>query len=183
VNLCSLEVGRLGIGTITVMTNDLKCRDTDYIDFIIASPRHFSCTEAAKVQPEAPDPPAHDAFTRLLHRLEPDPETLWPEARPLVHRKGGVLVLDDSTLDKHYAKKIDLVTRHWSGKHHAVVRGIHLTTLLWTDGDRHIPCDYRLYDVGTRRRRESCEGRCGRTSLNHCTAFHDRVTPMEIEKN
>ena len=69
------------------------------------------------MQPESPDPPAHDAFTRLLHRLEPDPETLWDEARPLVHRKGGVLVLDDSTLDKPYAKKIDLVGRHWSGKH------------------------------------------------------------------
>jgi putative transposase len=128
------------------MTNRVKCRDTDYIDFIIASPKLFSCTEAAKVQPEALDPPAHDAFTRLLHRLEPDPETLWTEARPLVHRRGGVLVLDDSTLDKPYAKKMDLVTRHWSGKHHAVVSGINLITLLWTDGDRSLPCDYRLYD-------------------------------------
>jgi len=81
------------------MTNRVKCRDTDYIDFIIATPKHFSCTEAAKVQPVSPDPPAHDAFTRLLHRLEPDPETLWHEARPLVHRQGGVLVLDDRQLE------------------------------------------------------------------------------------
>ena len=123
-----------------------KCTAVDYINFIIASPKLFSCVEAAKVQPEARDSPAHDAFTRLLLRLEPDPETLWQEARPLVHRAGGVLVIDDSTLDKPYAKSIDLVTRHWSGKHHAVVRGINLTTLLWTDGDRHVPCDYRLYD-------------------------------------
>jgi putative transposase len=124
-----------------------KCSATDYINFIIASPKLFSCTEAAKVQPEVPDSPAHDAFTRLLLRLEPDPETLWEEARPMVHRQGGLLVLDDSTLDKPYAKSIDLVTRHWSGKHHAVVRGINLTTLLWTDGDRQVPCDYRLYDM------------------------------------
>ena len=40
------------------------------------------------------------------------------------------------------------MTRHWSGKHHAVVRGINPGTLLWTDGDRQIPCDYRLYDKG-----------------------------------
>jgi hypothetical protein len=26
------------------------------------------------------------------------------------------------------------------------VNGINLVTLLWTDGDRHIPCDYRIYD-------------------------------------
>lgn len=41
---------------------------------------------------------------------------------------------------------IELITRHWSGKHHSVVSGINLMTLLWTDGDRHIPCDYRVYD-------------------------------------
>ena len=134
--------------TIVLMTNDVKCHDTDYIDFIIASPRLLAFTEAARVQTEAVDPPAHDAFTRLLLRLVPDPKTLWQEAGPLVGRAGGLLVLDDSTLDKPYAKAIDLVTRHWSGKHHAVVRGINLISLLWTDGDRHIPCDYRLYDKG-----------------------------------
>src|SRR5436305_4417242 len=126
--------------------NAVRCRDTDYIDFLIASPRIFTCTEAVKVQPESSQAPAHDAFTRLLHRLEPDPETLWDEAQPMVRRRDGLLVLDDSTLDKFYAKKIELVTRHWSGKHKRVVRGINLITLVWTDGDRVVPCDYRLYD-------------------------------------
>ena len=74
------------------------------------------------------------------------PKTLWLEAQPQVRNAEGFLVLDDSTLDKLYAHKIELVTRHWSGKHHAVVKGINLLTVLWTDGDRHLPCDYRLYD-------------------------------------
>ena len=39
-----------------------------------------------------------------------------------------------------------LVTRHWSGKHHAVVEGINLTTMLWTDGLSSLPCDCRLYE-------------------------------------
>lgn len=55
-------------------------------------------------------------------------------------------MVDDSTLDKPYAKKIDWVQRHWSGKHHAVVEGINLMTLLWTEGDRHLPVDYCLCD-------------------------------------
>ena len=97
-------------------------------------------------RPPASRPPAHDAFTRLLTRLEPDPDTLWAEAEPQVRRDDGILVIDDSTLDKPYAIAIDLVTRHWSGKHHAVVKGISPVSLLWTDGDRHIPCDYRVYD-------------------------------------
>ena len=121
----------------------------EYTDFLIATPKAVSATEAARVQPHRPNAPSHDAFTRLLHRLEPDPDALWAEARPQVVPDDGVLVIDDSTLDKPYARHIDLVTRHWSGKHHAVVQGINLVTLLWTDGDRHIPCDYRVYDTAT----------------------------------
>lgn len=126
--------------------NAIKCHDLDSIDFLIASPRAFTCTEAASVQPESSRPPSHDAFTRLLHRLEPDPQALWAEARPMVHLRGGLLVLDDSTLDKPYAKEIDLVARHWSGKHKRVVWGINLITTVWTDGDRITPVDYRVYD-------------------------------------
>ena len=123
-----------------------RCSDTDSIDFLVATPRAVRCVEAARVQPRRADAPAHDAFTRLLHRLEPDPAALWEEVAPLVDRTKGVLVGDDSTLDKPYARKMDLVTRHWSGKHHAVVAGINLITLIWTDGDRIIPIDYRVYD-------------------------------------
>jgi putative transposase len=126
--------------------NPPKCSDDDYINFLIATPRAVSATEAAKVQGHEEHAPAHDAFTRLLHRLEPDAETLWREARTQINLSRGILVIDDSTLDKPYAKKMELVVRHWSGKHHAVVSGINLITLLWTDGDRHVPVDYRVFD-------------------------------------
>jgi hypothetical protein len=42
--------------------------------------------------------------------------------------------MDDTTLDKPYARKMDLVTRHWSSKHQRVVQGFALLTLLWTVG-------------------------------------------------
>ena len=122
-------------------------RGTEFgcIDFLVAPPRTCSRTEAARVQPDASTAPAHDSFTRLLHRQEPDAETLWSEAKPPVVRRRGVLVIDDSTPAKLYARKIELVTRHWSGKHHEVISGINLITLPWTDGDRKIPVDYRIY--------------------------------------
>jgi len=126
--------------------NPPKCSDDDYIDFVIATPRVVSATEAAKVQGDEEQAPAHDAFTRLLHRLEPDAETLWTEASSQISLSQGILVIDDSTLDKPYARKMELVARHWSGKHHKVVSGINLISLLWTDGDRHIPVDYRIFD-------------------------------------
>jgi hypothetical protein len=123
-----------------------KVQPEQYIQFLLASPEQFTCTEAAAVQPAQPDPPAHDAFRRLLTRLEPGPDTLWREALPQIRPGDGLWVLDDSTLDKPYARHIDLVRPHWSGKHQAVVAGINLLTLLWTDGDRHVPCDWAVYD-------------------------------------
>jgi putative transposase len=90
--------------------NPPKCSDDDYINFVIASPREVTATETAKVQGDEEQAPAHDAFTRLLHRLEPDAATLWAEARTQVSLTQGILVL------------------------------------LWTDGDRHVPMDYRVFD-------------------------------------
>lgn len=129
--------------------NPPKCNEEDYINFIIASPRQITATEAEKVQPVSKDAPAHDAFTRLLTRLEPDSATLWSESKTQVDRDDGILVIDDSTLDKPYSKFNALVYRHYSGKHKGVVSGINLITLLWTDGDRAVPCDYRIFDKDT----------------------------------
>jgi putative transposase len=126
--------------------NAPKVDELDYIQFLIAAQRVFTCTEAAACQPEQPEPPAHDAFTRLLSRQPPDTAALWQEVKSLVRRRAGALLLDDSTLDKPYARQMDLVTRHWSGKHHRVVLGINLISLVWTDGDTLLPCDFRLYD-------------------------------------
>jgi len=122
-----------------------RCSASDYIDFLLASPKAVSALEAARVQPDRPNRPAHDAFTRLLHRLEPDPAQLWREVEPLLGKHGGVLVVDDSTLDKPYADQIALVCQHWSGKHRSVVWGLNLISLVWSDGDRLYPTDYRVY--------------------------------------
>lgn len=126
--------------------NAPKVRDEDYINFIIATPRLVTATEAAMCQPESTNAPAHDAFTRLLSRLEPDPELLWTEAKTQINFNFGILVLDDSTLEKPYSPFNAVLYRHWSGKRKEVVVGINLLTLLWTDGVRCVPIDYRVFD-------------------------------------
>jgi putative transposase len=59
------------------------------------------------------------------------------------------MILDDTTLDKPYAEEIEVITYHWSGKHHRVVKGINLITLLRTDTDGnrkpHLPVGFRVY--------------------------------------
>lgn len=142
--------------------NTAKLNDEDFIDFLIATPKQATATEAARCQPTRENAPAHDAFTRLLQRLEPQADVLWREVEPQLRRDGGVLIIDDSVLDKPYARKMELVHHVWSGKHKQVVKGIDLITLLWSDGDRHLPCDYRLYDKSD-----------GKTKNDH---FQDMIT-------
>lgn len=155
--------------------NPPKCDEIDYIHFLIAAQRVFSCTEAARSQPDhdTDEAPAHDAFTRLLQRQPPDTEALWQEVEPHIEQQQGILVLDDTTLDKPYAEQIELVTYHWSGKHKRPVKGINLLTLIWRDGDEatlettaeaaSIPCDFRLYDKPLRER----QGEVGKTKNEH----------------
>lgn len=126
--------------------NKSKITDCDYIDFLIGTQKVYSCVEAERVQPDETGSLSHDAFTRQLHRLFPSTDRLWLEVRGHVDVKKGFLICDDSTLDKFYSKKIEMVTRHWSGKHKRVVSGINLITMLWTDGERYLPVDYRIYN-------------------------------------
>ncbi len=126
--------------------NAPKCSEQDYINFLVAAQRVFSAVEAARSHPDGERKPAHDAYTRLLQRLPPDSAALWAEVQPCIECDKGLLVIDDTTLDKPYANQMALVTRHWSGKQHAVVQGINLISLVWTQGDAAFPCDFRLYN-------------------------------------
>ncbi len=54
--------------------NRPRCSETDYIDFLVATPRAVSGTEAAHVQSHRPDAPAHDAFVCLLRAADGTPQ-------------------------------------------------------------------------------------------------------------
>ena len=64
----------------------------------------------------------------------------------MVKRETGYLVIDDSVLDKPYSRKTALVKKQYSGNHYGIVKGINIVNLLWTDGEKMIPIDYRVYD-------------------------------------
>ena len=83
--------------------NAPKCTEYDYINFLVAAQQVSSAVEAARSHPESDRQPAHDAYTRLLQRLPPDSEALWAEVQPCINRRQGLLVIDDTTLDKPYA--------------------------------------------------------------------------------
>jgi hypothetical protein len=119
-----------------------KFTSEDYVQWLIAESKWATMTEASRCSPTEG---AHDSWRRLLLRQATDSEALWEEVQDLVDFEGGYLILDDSTLDKPYGPKIELVSWHWSGKHNKVVQGINLVTLLWTDGEKFLPVDFCIY--------------------------------------
>jgi hypothetical protein len=121
----------------------------DYVQFLIAAPRPCTGTEAARCAPPSESAPAHEACTRLRPRQPPETAARWQAVRPLVRRRAGVLVLDDTTRDTPDMPPRGRVPSPWSGKHPRVVKGITRRTRLWTDGPRRLPCACRVEDQPT----------------------------------
>ncbi|GIV20091.1 MAG: hypothetical protein KatS3mg023_1842 [Armatimonadota bacterium] len=119
--------------------NPPKCDDTDYIHCLIASQRVFTCTQAARCQPDTQGTAAHDAFTRLLAPIRRRCGS--KHSSGYTSRRG----YDDTILDQPYAQQMEWVCDHWSGKYRRVVQGICLLRLLCTQGEALVPCDYRVY--------------------------------------
>ena len=120
-----------------------KCSLDLYVDFLIASQKQYSGLELSRVSPTAL---SHDAVSHWLAHDKLTPKIVWQQAQAMVQMETGYLIVDDTILDKPYAREIPLVKKQYSGKHHRLVNGIALVTLLWTDGERIVPVDYRIYD-------------------------------------
>jgi len=70
--------------------NPAKCTEYDYINFLVASLRVFSCTEVSKCSFLDSNSPAHDSFTRLLGRQPPDINHYG--VKDLVTQEKGLLI-------------------------------------------------------------------------------------------
>lgn len=108
----------------------------------MSEPKSATCTRLAEVSSIS-----HDSVNRFLLRERYEPKDLFNEAKSALNLVGGTLSIDDSVLDKPYSKHMYLVGHFWSGKHHAVVKGLNLITLYYTDvHGRHLPVNDRVYD-------------------------------------
>jgi len=129
------------IRTIT-RPSTARCTLPMYVGFLLSEPNAASCRRLASVMTIS-----HDSVNRFLNRESYSPLDLFHEVKPTLNLKGGTLSVDDSVLDKPYANYIELVGHYWSGKHHAVVKGINLITLYYTDlQGHHQPVNFRIYD-------------------------------------
>lgn len=119
-----------------------KCSLKLYSDFLIANQNRYSGLELSKV---APGEISHDSISRWLSSANFNPSSLYNQTRDLVVKNSGYLVGDDTLLSKKYSQLNELARRQYSGNTHGLEMGISLVNLLWTDGEKFIPVDYRVY--------------------------------------
>jgi len=54
-----------------------KVTSEDFTDFLVATPVNSTAMEAQSTSLVSSDEHSHDAYTRLLHRLEPSNDAQW----------------------------------------------------------------------------------------------------------
>lgn len=121
------------------------CTKELYTAFLQASSIRYSGNALSEV---APDILSHDSISNWLKSRHFSPKNVWMEAKTFVDIDApNALIVDDSTLDKHRSKNIELVQYQYSGNKHAVIPGIGMTNLLWhnLNSGTNIPIDFRIY--------------------------------------
>jgi hypothetical protein len=151
-----------------------KCSLDLYSDFLIASQTRYSGVELAHVDPT--ESMAHDAVSRWLSSSRFQPTELLNQVKHLTDPAVGYLLLDDSTLDKRYSRTNELAKKQYSGNEHGLINGINLVNLLWTNMEKFVPIDYRIYRKGTADHQN-------KTKHNHFREMLKRAVTKGFSKN
>jgi putative transposase len=115
-----------------------------YLMALVYFTRVSTCLSIAEVFAEA----SHDCLTRMLHGNCSGQTLLELALRVLFQVVGGYLIVDDTVVEKPYARWLEEAGWVWSSKHSKVVYGVSVVLLVWTDGHIRIPLGYRVWKKG-----------------------------------
>ena len=115
-----------------------------YIDYITFSPEIR--TSATGLADALDCVKSHDQVTRWLTQSHFCPNDLWSEVEDKVDLKKGKLVLDDTVVPKPHSslENSDLVQYYHQSE--GFVKGINVVQMLWVDGEKVIPIDFRIVE-------------------------------------
>jgi putative transposase len=97
---------------------------------------------------DALDSASHDQLTRMLQGTWSGHILLNLALRALFAVAGGYLLVDDTVVEKPYARLLGEAAWVWSSKQRKVVFGVSVVLLVWTDGQVRIPLAFRLWQKG-----------------------------------
>jgi hypothetical protein len=100
-------------------------------------------------------PISHDALTRALKRAESGSQALLLHTvRRFFKLTHGYLILDDTVIEKAYAKCIECLAWVYSSKHDTRVLGLSVVVLCWSNGAVAVPLAFRLWKKGGKTKTE-----------------------------
>jgi hypothetical protein len=125
------------------MKHFLCSRDL-YCSFLKVTSQRYSALSLSEVSPTKL---SHDAISRWLSKVKCQPKDVWEAAKGEVLGKPGVIIADETVLDKSRSDKVELVSFQYSGDEHDVIKGIGVVNLLFKQvaSKEVIPVDYRIY--------------------------------------
>ncbi len=120
-----------------------------YPDYLLSS---FGPTTATGLSNLVDQAISHDDVTRFLTHLESGSKQLWEQIKPAVRMaekklpqpETGLLIIDDSIIEKAYTDENGLVTVHYDHSHNRYVKGINLVSALLLLGKVLLPVAYEL---------------------------------------
>ncbi len=115
-----------------------------YCTFLKVTSQRYSALSLSEVSPTEL---SHDSISRWLESAHCQPKDIWEKARNHVLGTHGVIIADDTILNKSRSEKIELVRWQYSGTEHDIIRGIGMLNLLWVDETNQVcPMDVRIYE-------------------------------------
>lgn len=115
-----------------------------YSDYLLSS---LSATTATGLSEMMRNEISHDQVSRMLNSRRLEPKDWWCMVKPRVRsiqRDDGVMIIDDSILEKPYTDENEIVCWHYDHAKGRTVKGINFITTLYAVDDVSLPVSYRL---------------------------------------
>jgi len=115
-----------------------------YVDYLISS---FDTITATGLSNMLDGGVSHDAITRMLSSPSLTSKDLWLRAKPLVREvesDDGVLIIDDSLLEKPSTDEIALICYHYDHSKGRTVKGINFLSALYHSQSVMVPVGVHL---------------------------------------
>ena len=127
------------------MSKSLCTKDL-YCTFLRITSQRYSALSLSEVSPVDL---SHDSISRWLETAHCRPKDIWGEAKSFVldNNSSGIIVADETVLNKGRSQKIELVRWQYSGTVHDIIKGIGMLNFLWVNDKKEVcPMDFRIWE-------------------------------------
>lgn len=117
----------------------------DYCQYLLSTPTNYTLTHFA----DHCERFSHDQINRYLAGDRLPPRLVWESVKSdLEQTPDGVVIFDDTLVDKRHADNIELAKIQYSGNAHTTINGIGIVTCVYVNPelDRFWLIDFRIYD-------------------------------------